>query len=66
MEVEVGVLSAPSVHGLCVRKHLYRVYSVVLMGACVFSCNLHFWQSDRDILCATAATRKGVVTDTEI
>ena len=26
-------------------------------GVCVFSCNLHFWQNDRDLLRATVVTR---------
>ena len=25
-------------------------------GACVFTCNLHFWQNDQDLLHATAVT----------
>ena len=40
-----------------VTSHLHRVHVCLAV-----TCHLHFWQSDRDFLCATAVTQGGMDT----
>ena len=51
----------PSLRKSCVHHtamlHVTSCKATVRNGVCVFSCHLHFWQNDRDLLRATAVTR---------
>ena len=54
-------LGASSVHLTTMHQFTVSLYSKLqTLDAFVFSvsCHLHFWQYDRDLLCATAVTRK--------
>ena len=38
----------------------------VAYGACMFSCNLHFWQNGQDLLLASVVTQGGMDTETRV
>ena len=51
--VSVQVLCTPYNHAPChfMQSHTCKVYACLAV-----TCHLHFWQNDRDLLCATAVT----------
>ena len=63
--VSAQVLRTPYNHAPCnfMQSHIRKVYACLAV-----TCHLHFWQNDRDLLRATAITRRsyGGGTDTEI
>ena len=52
--VSAQVLCTPYNHAPChiMQSHTCKVYACLAV-----TCHLHFWQNDRDLLCATAVTR---------
>ena len=48
-------LFTPYSHAPChfMHSHIRKVYACLAV-----TCHLHFWQNDRDLLCATAVTRE--------
>ena len=50
----------PSWHILCTPFNLVISYKCTYVGCMrVVTCHLHFWQNDRDLLCATVVTQGG-------
>ena len=52
--ISAQVLCTPYNHAPChcMQSHICQVYACLAV-----TCHLHFWQNDRDLLCATAVTR---------
>ena len=52
--ISAQVLCTPYNHAPChfMQSHIRKVYACLAV-----TCHLHFWQNDRDLLCATAVTR---------
>ena len=52
--VSAQVLCTPYNHVPChfMQSHIRKMYACLAV-----TCHLHFWQNDRDLLCATAVTR---------
>ena len=52
--ISAQVLCTPYNHAPChfMQSHIHKVYACLAV-----TCHLHFWQNDRDLLCATAVTR---------
>ena len=52
--VSAQVLCIPYNHAPChiMQNHIRKVYACLAV-----TCHLHFWQNDRNLLCATAVTR---------
>ena len=52
--ISAQVLCTPYNHAPChfTQSHIRKVYACLAV-----TCHLHFWQNDRDLLCATVVTR---------
>ena len=52
--ISAQVLCTPYNHAPChfMQSHIRKVYACLAV-----TCHLHFWQNDRDLLCATVVTR---------
>ena len=61
--VSVQVLWTPYNHAPCqfMQSHICKVHAYLAV-----TCHLHFWQNDRDLLCATAVTRGGMETEIRV
>ena len=54
--ISAQVLCTPYNHAPCpfMQSHIRKVYACLAV-----TCHLHFWQNDRDLLCATVVTKGG-------
>ena len=61
--VSVQALWTPYNHAPCqfMQSHICKVHAYLAV-----TCHLHFWQNDRDLLCATAVTRGGMETEIRV